>query len=152
MDLISHALLTRWCVDTTHATLIAGLAPDIPFYSTYPFWLAATRQLLTAFRTNEWPTAPAWMYQCHHMSHSVLVVLVCAVIIRCATGRYPRWAAAWLLHILVDIPTHSQRYWAPQFLWPIASITVDGVSWPVLTVRGWRALCIHLGKHTNAQE
>jgi hypothetical protein len=35
----------------------------------------------------------------------------------------------WLLHILIDIPTHSFQYYATRFLWPIADNRFDGVPW-----------------------
>lgn len=60
-----------------------------------------------------------------------LVALV-AVAARLVTGSWPRWALAWAIHILVDIPTHSRKNWAPQFLWPFSAVTVDEISWPEL--------------------
>ena len=38
-------------------------------------------------------------------------------------------SGTWALHILIDIPTHSQRRWGPQFLWPLLGVAVDGLSW-----------------------
>lgn len=35
----------------------------------------------------------------------------------------------WLLHILIDIPTHSYRYYATRFLWPLSDYRFDGVAW-----------------------
>lgn len=35
----------------------------------------------------------------------------------------------WLLHILIDIPTHSFSYYATRFLWPISDYRVDGIAW-----------------------
>ncbi len=35
----------------------------------------------------------------------------------------------WLLHILIDVPTHSYQYYATQFLWPVADYRFDGVAW-----------------------
>jgi hypothetical protein len=36
---------------------------------------------------------------------------------------------AWLLHILVDIPTHSTRFFPTPFLWPISSYEFSGIGW-----------------------
>ncbi len=36
---------------------------------------------------------------------------------------------AWPLHILVDIPTHSTKFFATPFLWPVSDFKIDGVSW-----------------------
>ncbi len=35
----------------------------------------------------------------------------------------------WLLHILIDIPTHSFRYYATRFLWPLSDFRIDGIAW-----------------------
>jgi hypothetical protein len=43
--------------------------------------------------------------------------------------RPPRALLGWLLHILIDIPTHSLSYYATRFLWPVADYRFDGVAW-----------------------
>ncbi|MBU4338119.1 hypothetical protein KKB43_02645 [Patescibacteria group bacterium] len=35
----------------------------------------------------------------------------------------------WLVHILIDIPTHSSAFYSTPFLWPISDIKFDGLSW-----------------------
>jgi hypothetical protein len=57
-------------IGTERDVLIAGLAPDLPFYLTYPPWLIINGQFIGALRTNNWPETPAWMYQAHHIAHS----------------------------------------------------------------------------------
>jgi hypothetical protein len=132
MDSLTHLLITRKLLGTDRDVLIAGLAPDLPFYLTYPPWLIIQGQLIGALKINDWPEAPAWMYLAHNVAHSFLVVLAFALASRLKSGTWPRWCAAWALHILIDIPTHSRKHWAPQFLWPLSDVTVDGVSWPEL--------------------
>ena len=130
MDPLTHLLITRKAVGTDCKALAAGLAPDIPFYATYPAWLITQGKVTEAFGRNEWPEAPQWIQTLHHVSHSFLILLVLIVAIRLAKGYWPLWGKAWGLHILVDIPTHSRQNWAPQFLWPLSDATVDGLSWP----------------------
>ncbi|MBI5389515.1 metal-dependent hydrolase [Candidatus Woesearchaeota archaeon] len=36
---------------------------------------------------------------------------------------------AWLLHILIDIPTHTYRFYPTPALWPISGAMFDGISW-----------------------
>lgn len=44
--------------------------------------------------------------------------------------KKPRYEMlAWLLHIFIDIPTHSYKIYPTPFLWPISSLKVDGFSW-----------------------
>jgi hypothetical protein len=35
----------------------------------------------------------------------------------------------WLLHIAIDIPTHSLSYYATRFLWPVSDYRIDGIAW-----------------------
>ncbi len=45
-------------------------------------------------------------------------------------ARRPIWiVAAWGLHILIDIPTHSLALFPTPFLWPLSDFIVDGISW-----------------------
>ena len=35
----------------------------------------------------------------------------------------------WLLHIVIDVPTHSLRYYVTEFLWPVSDYRIDGIAW-----------------------
>jgi hypothetical protein len=40
------------------------------------------------------------------------------------------WAMlGWLVHILIDIPTHSYQFYPTPFLWPLSSWKFNGISW-----------------------
>ncbi len=44
--------------------------------------------------------------------------------------RKPAWeTGGWLLHIIVDIPTHSYKFYPTPFLWPLSDWKFDGFSW-----------------------
>lgn len=77
-----------------------------------------------------------WMELPHHIAHSLPLLALLGLAMCAPAGAWPRWASAWLLHILIDIPTHARRAWAPQFLWPFSAVTVDGVSCPILLLAG----------------
>jgi hypothetical protein len=131
VDLLTHALLTRHLIGRHPSVLVAGIAPDIPFYLTYPAWVVGQGEILDAFTTNQWPYPPRWMRALHHAFHSLPLAIVGAVIFRFLSGRWPRHElAAWVLHIIIDIPTHSRQPWGPRFLWPLSRVAVDGISWP----------------------
>jgi hypothetical protein len=129
MDPLTHLLLTQKFVSSEPATISAGLAPDLPFYLTYPAWLIYRGQMRAAFRNNDWPQAPQWVYTLHHLFHSLPMLVLVTISNFLITGRWSSTAIAWGLHILIDIPTHSRRHWAPQFLWPLSPMTVDRLSW-----------------------
>ncbi len=59
MDPITHLLVTHTLIGSEPRVIVAGLAPDAPFYLTYPAWLIRTGQLRHALTTNDWPDSPA---------------------------------------------------------------------------------------------
>ena len=130
MDLLTHIVITRKVVDRSAWIIAAGVLADTPFYLTYPAWLMSKRDFRRAVATNNWPDPPLWMATLHHAFHSFPMLFCGAAITRAISGRWPhKEVAAWALHILIDIPTHSRRRWGPQFLWPLSDFVVDGVSW-----------------------
>jgi hypothetical protein len=84
----------------------------------------------------------------YHLSHS-LIIFTGIFLLAWAIRRYrlkslygapmsgspqsagrPCWEmTGWLLHILIDIPTHTRRLYPTPFLWPLSDFTIDGISW-----------------------
>jgi hypothetical protein len=72
---------------------------------------------------------PAYVFLVYRVTHS-LVVFLAAFLIVWTLRRRPFWPmAAWGLHIAMDIPTHSLRFFPTPFLWPLSDFTVDGIPW-----------------------
>ena len=139
MDLITHVLVTRKFIGKENSTVVAGVVADAPFYLTYPPYVVLQKKVKYALTTGDWPVAPKWMETAHHAFHSIPLLLVGSFLVSLVTGRFPRQiTAAWLLHILIDIPTHSRRRWGPRFLWPFSDFAVDGVSWAEAALRLFR--------------
>ena len=74
----------------------------------------------------------SWLY---NISHSLIVFIIifglAAVLLRSKLRRIPWEMSGWLLHILIDIPTHSYKFYPTPFLWPISEWKFDGFSWGV---------------------
>ena len=135
MDSLTHFFVTRKLISRRRSVVLAGLLPDAPFYLTYPAWVFRHGGFRRAIQHNEWPEPPGWVVVFHHLFHSLPVALLVALGYRLVRGRWPRAVlAAWTLHIAIDVPTHSRRQWAPQFLWPLSSVTVDGRSWVEIVI------------------
>lgn len=141
VDLLTHSILTGKFIGKQPGIILCGsLAPDLPFYLLYPAWVAGKGVLRESVKNNDWrivtrkltdwPEPPHWIAMLHHVFHSIPVVTLGALIIRLVAGHWlGRAYAAWLLHIAVDIPTHSRKQWGPKFLWPFSGFAADGVSW-----------------------
>lgn len=69
----------------------------------------------------------------YSISHSLfvfaLIFCIASVIWMKKFKRMPFEMLGWLLHILMDIPTHSYKFYPTPFLWPISEYKFDGFSW-----------------------
>lgn len=77
----------------------------------------------------------------YSMSHSVIIFSSVTIILTTILFLKRKIPAAaieqilplemggWLLHILIDIPTHSTQFYSTPFLWPISNIKFNGISW-----------------------
>lgn len=72
---------------------------------------------------------PIYAQNFYNTTHSLIVfaaVFAAVWLIR----KKPFWPlAAWALHILMDIPTHSYDLFPTPFLWPLSDFKVDGIPW-----------------------
>lgn len=65
----------------------------------------------------------------YNYSHSLLLFIIVFSVVWYWYGR-PQWEmGAWGLHILMDIPTHTYQFFPTPFLWPVADLKVNGISW-----------------------
>ena len=142
MDALTHLLATRAFIARDRTTLLAGIAPDLAFYSTYPLWVLRRGRVRAVIDGGAWPAPPHWMVQLHRAGHSIPIMLLGALLIRLSSGRWPsRVLSAYLLHLLIDNPTHARDPWGPRPLWPFAGMVYDGIGWAeTLTdaVQTWR--------------
>ncbi len=147
MDPLTHTLLACKIVAKKPVYLLLANVPDLPFYIVYPAWVLARGELQVALKNDDWPKPPRWLEVTHHALHSIPVGVGVGLALRLRHGRWPRkLLATWLLHILVDIPTHSRAQWGPRFLWPFSDYAFDGVSWVSVLTR----LFSHLWEHRIA--
>jgi hypothetical protein len=62
-------------------------------------------------------------------SHSIFIFAIVFGLVW-LIARRPVWTmGGWLIHILMDIPTHSYKFYPTPFLWPVSSYKFDGISW-----------------------
>lgn len=143
MDIISHGLWTGALATAVSrkrkkplSALFAafwGVLPDL-FAFTIPFvWMIATA---TPFgRPDPEPPTPDGLFvwrlasSLYNLSHSAVVFAAVMAILYVLTRRI-RWEMfGWFLHILIDIPTHSYRFFPTPFLWPVSTYKFNGFSW-----------------------
>ena len=59
MDPLTHLLATRALIGRDRATLLAGIAPDLAFSSTYPLWVLRCGRVRAVIDGGAWPAPPA---------------------------------------------------------------------------------------------
>jgi len=83
----------------------------------------------------------------YSLTHS-LFIFVAVFLIIWIIWRRPRYSMfGWLLHILIDIPTHNYQFYPTPFLWPFSEWKFDGFSWaePWFLICNFSALIIVWG-------
>lgn len=72
---------------------------------------------------------PAYVHQLYNATHSLLVFALVFALVWWLRKRPLMELGAWGLHIVVDIFTHSTKFFPTPFLWPLSDAHVDGVPW-----------------------
>lgn len=61
--------------------------------------------------------------------HSLVMFLLVFALATILARRVLFAMLGWLLHIVIDVPTHSLSYYATRFLWPLSDYRIDGIAW-----------------------
>ena len=136
MDIISHGLwggiaFGRTSKKSFWLSFLFGMGPDLLAFTPFAILILLGMAKLPDF-TREPPdpnSIPNYVYQLYNFSHS-LIVFAALFAILWLIFRRPMWVfCAWGLHILVDIPTHSYKFFPTPFLWPVSGFEINGHSW-----------------------
>lgn len=140
MDFIAHLLWSAiiFTGPQLYIAMFLGVMPDL-----IPFGLSI---IISPFRNNtkvnnrdvnsmisyyELPQN-RWVRNLYDWTHSLVIWAVFFVILS-IIGHYgdffPWFMFAWLLHVVIDIPTHTRAFFAPRFLTPLSTYNFDGSSW-----------------------
>jgi hypothetical protein len=114
------------------AGVLIGMAPDLLSFGIFhvmnPSWIT----MRLAGEISGPPALailPPYLFHAYNVTHS-LVVWAATFFLLWLTTKHPPWLlGAWLLHIVCDIPTHTESYFPTPFLWPLPTPFVDGIPW-----------------------
>ena len=119
-----------------------GVFPDL-FAFTIPFvWIVITfvqgnlhrsdfpdPDEAQPFTSTRVPSVFKISYTLYNYSHSTVIFLLVFFLVWLIFKR-PVWEMwGWLLHILIDIPTHTARLFPTPALWPIYDLRFNGIPW-----------------------
>ena len=89
---------------------------------------------------------PHWVFVLYGITHSLFVFGATIGIVYLVLGSIPAFLWAWLIHILIDIPTHSREFLPTPFLWPVSDWYFPGISWgtPWIMALNWGGIIVAL--------
>ncbi|MBS3101793.1 hypothetical protein J4204_06735 [Candidatus Woesearchaeota archaeon] len=130
MDIFAHGL---WSFAIFHkkkyvwlATLF-GVLPDL-----LSFGIIFVINLLNG-NLHRGPPAlsslPEWLFSAYNMTHSFVMFIFVFLLVYLITKKWLWALTSWAIHIIIDIPTHSTRFFPTPFLWPLSDYTFNGISW-----------------------
>ena len=157
MDVISHSLWAGAAAevlrrrgtfarrDVAVATAF-GAMPDVVALLPVSLWASGSTEpwesmvaYVTATPGKEPDLAP-WAQVAEHVlhcsAHSVVVLAVFALIAWRFQPALRSAALGWGLHLALDVPTHSESYYAVTLFYPFSEWHIDGIAWTTPAVLG----------------
>src|SRR5438477_11668878 len=109
-----------------------GMAPDLLSFG--PFFLTRIGDIGERWANHRFgppdpSIIPAYVYHAYNVTHSLVVWAALFLVVSKWRGNWFWPLAAWGLHVLCDIPTHSTRFFPTPYLWPLPTPFYDGHSW-----------------------
>ncbi|KKU99890.1 MAG: hypothetical protein UY31_C0016G0002 [Candidatus Wolfebacteria bacterium GW2011_GWE1_48_7] len=143
MDIFSHGL---WAGAAAHAVNLKtktkvsvlktfgwGMFPDLFSFTIAFVWMFATGVQFDAKNAEPFGGNGHFISQLtstlYNVSHSLVIFAIVFGLVWVLFKR-PVWEmGGWLLHMLIDVPTHSYAFYPTPILWPISGWKFNGFSW-----------------------
>ena len=130
MDIFAHVLWSFAIFskrsDVWWAVLF-GLLPDLLSFGILFFMNLFTGNLQRG--PPALSTLPKWLFTAYTLTHSLVLFAAVFLLVFLITKSWYWPLAAWVIHILIDIPTHSAKFFPTPFLGPISNYNFNGISW-----------------------
>lgn len=138
MDIISHGLyggiaFGRKSRISYWKSFFFGIMPDL--FSFGIFFVVSIIAIISG-NGNSLPVGPhdpasipQYVHTLYSVTHSLIIAGLVIVIVSFFKRSLIIEMLGWPLHILVDIPTHSNKFFPTLFLWPVSDFHVNGTSW-----------------------
>ncbi len=105
---------------------LIGILPDLASFGPHFFF-----SLFNGFQFGHPTNIPSYIYDIYNFTHSLVIFLIVFLVFYLLLKKYVVFLLPWAIHILIDIPTHTQEFFPTPFLWPFSHFTVNGISWAV---------------------
>lgn len=90
---------------------------------------------------------PLYIQQIYNYSHSIIIFSLIFILVWALMRRPAYVMLPWALHIVMDIPSHTDAFFPTPFLYPLSSLHVNGIRWstPWFFFGYWGLLAIIYG-------
>ena len=136
MDIVSHGLyggvaFGRKSKTSFWLSFFFGIAPDLFSFGlfTASVWLGLAHGLDWSAGPPNPALVPQYVHSLYNVTHSFVAFIVVFALVWLIRKKPLYEMLGWPLHILADIPTHSEKFFPTPFLWPISNYHVDGHPW-----------------------
>lgn len=133
MDIVSHWL--RWWLafgrksKKEYFSAVAWwIMPDLFSFGIFTVSTVLWFNSKVDFSKQDMNQIPDYVHILYNITHSIIIWIIVFLLLRIIFRKPIKSVFAWLLHILIDIPTHSIAFFATPFLWPISSLKIDWIS------------------------
>ena len=148
MDTISHGLYSVFLVKGIFKkgklwlAFLFGILPDI-----IPFGIPFIQKIISGIsfsKDNPSQLILSYTHFLYNFTHSIVIAFVIFGLIYLFKKRIYVWMLGWPLHILVDIPTHSNAFFPTPLLYPISNFTINGIGWgnPYIFFPNWILIAV----------
>ena len=131
MDIFAHFFWAYAIFHKTKKPWLAGLFGILP--DIFSFGIFFVMRIFSGNIFVRGPpdpsTVPAFITNSYNYTHSLIIFLIALFIIYLLTKKFYIFLLGWPLHVLLDIPTHTNRLFPTPFLFPISNYMFNGISW-----------------------
>lgn len=136
MDIVSHGLwggvaFGRKSKRNFAVAFFVGMMPDLFSFGVHFItnFLGITPRMDHFGGRPDPALIPDFIYRLYDISHSLIVFAIVFGAVWFFRKK-PQWLLGpWLLHILIDIPTHSADFFPTPLFWPVSDFKVNGINW-----------------------
>lgn len=142
MDILAHSLwgliifkLLLFPDLNPYLLVIFSIIPDLVAFVPLIIQMIYNKSLnfkrARAENENTWKKRkmPSYVSEIYNWTHSLIVVGTIFIVLFFIKKEYSFYILPWILHIIVDIPSHERDFFGTPILYPISDFKFDGIPW-----------------------
>jgi len=135
MDILSHGLWAaapfyRKSRKSFWIAFLFGVLPDLVAFVPHMVLMILGPERHPLFTRPPISLINPLTFDLYNITHSLIIFLALFALAFFLNKSKPYWKMwGWGLHIISDIPTHSIKFFATPFLWPLSNFRVNGIPW-----------------------